>query len=108
MPMNNPVAAITNASTVSVGRVLQTRNPYSTVRLTQMKWNGTVSHEGMSSIAARLTNENSTQATSIHRSRCGHSRASGRIEPVPHPTDRADRVRTELRSEEHTSELQSH
>src|SRR6187200_1080110 len=59
--------------------------PDGPVRLTQMKWNGTVSHEGMRSIAARLASENRTQATSIHRSRFGHSSASGRIEPVSHP-----------------------
>src|SRR5204863_8695017 len=64
-----------------------------------MKWNGTVSHVGMTSIAARLANENATQATSIHRSRCGHSIASGRIEAVPHPADRGDHVRTEFRAE---------
>src|SRR5438093_12123631 len=97
--MNRPVNPITAASTESVGRVRQTRKPYRTVRLTQMKWNGTVSHEGMMSIAARLASENSTHATSIHRSRFGHSSASGRIEPVSHPTDRGDRVRTELRAE---------
>src|SRR5437870_3803202 len=97
--MNTPVNPITAASTVSVGRVRQTRNPYRTVRLTQMKWNGTVSHVGMTSIAARLASEKTTQATSIHRSRCGHSIASGRIEAVPYPTGRRDRVRTELRAE---------
>src|SRR6266566_2092623 len=97
--MNRPVNPITAASTVRVGRVRQTRNPYRTVRLTQMKWNGTVSHVGMTSIAARLASENTTQATSIHRSRCGHSIASGRIEAVPNPTDRGDRVRTDLRAE---------
>src|SRR6476620_4348246 len=64
-----------------------------------MKWKGTVSHEGIRSIAARLASENSTQATSIHRSRFGHSSASGRIEPVSHPADRGDRVGTELRPE---------
>src|SRR5580765_1163397 len=97
--MNTPVVTITTPSTVKVGLVRQTRKPYRTVRLTQMKWNGTVSHEGMRSIAARLATENRTQATSIHRSRFGHSSASGRIEPVSNPTDRGDRVRTELRAE---------
>src|SRR5512132_258295 len=97
--MNAPVVSITTASTVKVGLVRQTRKPYRTVRLTQMKWNGTVSHEEMMSIAARLASENSTQATSIHRSRFGHSSVSGRIEPVSHPTDRGDRVWTELRAE---------
>src|SRR6476646_681750 len=96
--MNTPVVTITTPSTVNVGLVRQTRQPYRTVKLTQMTWNGTVAHEGMRSIAARLASENSPQATPIHRSRFGHSSASGRIEPVSHPTDRGDRVRTELRA----------
>src|SRR6478672_3716124 len=103
--MNTPVVTITTPSTVNVGLVRQTRKPYRTVKLTQMKWNGTVSHEGMRSIAARLASEKSTQATSIHRSRFGHSSASGRIEPISHPTDRGDRVRTELRAEAATVDI---
>src|SRR6476620_2632725 len=97
--MNAPVVSITTASTVKVGLVRQTRKPYRTVRLTQMKWNGTVSHAGRMRRAATSATENSTQATSIHRARFGHSSASGRIEPISHPTDRGDRVRTELRAE---------
>src|ERR1019366_3753348 len=50
-------------STHSVGLVAQTRKPYSSVRLIQMKWNGTVSQRAKITIDARLTREKPTQAS---------------------------------------------
>ena len=44
--------SITHASTISVARIGQTRNPYSNVRLIQTKWNGIVSQLGHAIIAA--------------------------------------------------------
>src|SRR5439155_7684980 len=90
------VAAITTARTASVGRTFHTRKPYRIVRLTQMKWNGTVSQLGSSSIASRLTSEKKTQAMSIRRSRFGHSSRSIRIDAVPNPTHGRDRFGAEL------------
>src|SRR5579859_7315690 len=60
---------MTTASTQAVGRVGQTRNPYSSVRLIQMKWNGTVSQCEKITIAARLATEKPAQATSTQASR---------------------------------------
>ena len=42
-PMAAAVVAMTTPSTASVGRVAQVRNPYTSVKLIQMKWKGTVS-----------------------------------------------------------------
>ena len=42
-PMAAAVVAMTATSTHSVGRGAQVRNPYSSVKLIQMKWKGTVS-----------------------------------------------------------------
>ena len=52
---------------------LHTRKPYRSVRLTQMKWNGTVSHSGTQEHGARFASEKSTHATSNQRTRLGHS-----------------------------------
>ena len=41
--MAAPVVAMTTPSTTSVGRGAQVRNPYTSVKLIQMKWKGTVS-----------------------------------------------------------------
>jgi hypothetical protein len=65
------VVIMTTASTHSVGRVAQTRNPYSRVRLIQMKWNGIVSQFENTRMAARFTTENSAQATSTQATRQG-------------------------------------
>src|SRR5262252_2818924 len=65
------------------------------VRLTQMKWNGTVSQLGMTSIATRFAIEKTTHATKIHRSRFGH-RPRSSIETVPHAAHRRDRLGAEL------------
>src|SRR5215831_12288263 len=69
------VVSMTAASTHMVGLVDQTRNPYSSVRLIQMKWNGTVSHWEKTTIATRLATEKAPHATSTHAN--GH-RSAGR------------------------------
>src|SRR2546423_5882922 len=62
-----------------------------------MKWKGTVSQSGMTSIATRFAIANATQAPSTHVKRCvGHCR-SGAIDAVPLPPDRLDDVDPELR-----------
>src|SRR6516164_4604944 len=81
--MAAPVVIMTTASTQAVGLVAQTRNPYSSVRLIQMKWNGTVSHCEKATIAARLASEKATHATSTQakcpwkRGRCSGQRSPG-------------------------------
>src|SRR5262249_56202466 len=74
-PMAPNVVAMTTASTHTVGLVDQTRNPYSSVRLIQMKWNGTVSQREKTTIATRLAMEKAPHATSTHAN--GH-RSAGR------------------------------
>ena len=49
------------ASTIAVGRGAQTRKPYRSVRLIQMKWNGIVSQLGHAIIAATFAAANATQ-----------------------------------------------
>src|SRR6516165_480978 len=67
------VVTMTTASTHRVGLIDQTRKPYSSVRLIQMKWNGTVSQCEKTVIATRLATEKATHAKSTqangHRSR---------------------------------------
>src|SRR4249920_531054 len=94
--MSAPVIAITSARTAIVGRVRQTRNPYRMVRLTQMKWNGTVSHSGTRSMAARFARVNSPHATSIDRTPLGPSGRSRRIDAIPHSSIGQDRRGAEL------------
>ena len=55
------VVAMTTPSTASVGRGAQVRNPYTSVKLIQMKWKGTVSQPANAKIATRLTAENTAQ-----------------------------------------------
>ena len=57
-PMAAAVVAMTTPSTASVGRGAQVRNPYTSVKLIQMKWKGTVSQPANAKIATRLTAEN--------------------------------------------------
>src|SRR5437870_5000747 len=91
-----PVNAMMPARSQSVGPVLHTRNPYSSVTLTQMKWKGTVSHSASSSIAARFANANRNHAASIRVKRClGHSRSDA-IDAIPLPADGLDEVGAEL------------
>src|ERR1039457_7078898 len=71
------VEATTTASTHSVDLIAQTRKPYSSVRLIQMKWNGTVSQRAKITIDARLTREKPTQATSTQASWEGQERSAG-------------------------------
>src|SRR5581483_2140508 len=93
--ISRPVETMTTASVRNVGRTRQTRKPYSNVRLTQMKWNGTVSHSGSSSMATRFATPNAAHATSTQYRRHGHRARSG-IDPVPDPTFGDDHVRAEL------------
>src|SRR4029453_12617585 len=61
------------------------------VRLTQMKWNGTVSHSGANAIATRLASANPTQARSGQKRRSGQPKRSGygdSISLTPHGRDR--------------------
>src|ERR1039457_5397430 len=69
--------ATTTASTHSVGLVAQTRKPYSSVRLIQMKWNGTVSQRAKITIDARLTREKPIQPASTQASWVGQERSAG-------------------------------
>src|SRR2546422_9878774 len=97
--MSAPVVTMTTASTVRVGPVRQTRKPYRTVRLTQMKWNGTVSQLGIRSIAARFAIENSTQATSSQPSVFAHCRSARAVDAIAHPPLSRDDAGAELRAE---------
>src|SRR5512133_3716986 len=94
--MNVAVVAMTAPSTHIVGRVRHTRNPYSRVRLTQMKWNGTVSHVGMSAMTARLARANATHAMSTQLSPFGHSNRSRRIDAISLSPDGPDELGSEL------------
>src|SRR5437868_15526003 len=59
-----PVAAATIASTIPVATGRQTRNPKTTVRLIQTKWNGIVSQLGHATIAPKFAAANAAQASS--------------------------------------------
>src|SRR5581483_7180499 len=86
-----PVAIATAPSTSPVIGDDQTRKPYSSVRLIQMKWNGIVSHDGESTMTTRQPAENSAQLSSSQ---------SGRGQPVTRMSHRFDRpVRPELLAE---------
>src|SRR5467141_2906816 len=69
------------------------------VRLTQMKWNGTVSHSAKTSIATRFRTVKAPHATSS-QTPPGSSRRSRSSGPdtVPLAADGGDRLRAELRS----------
>src|SRR6266511_3193182 len=82
-----PVAIVTAPSTPTILSVRQTRNPYTSVRLTQMKWNGIVSHRSHVIIAARFATANAPHASSTDLRR----------KPVPGRSHGFDRgVRPEL------------
>src|SRR6476660_7108610 len=70
-PMAAPVVAMTTPSTASVGRGAQVRNPYTGVKLIQMKWKGTVSQPANAKIATRLTAENAAHPASSRAGRNG-------------------------------------
>src|SRR5919197_5429610 len=55
---------MTKASTPSIGPTRHTRKPYRSVRLTQMKWKGIVSHGSHSAIATRFATANAPHASS--------------------------------------------
>ena len=65
------VVAMTTPSTTSVGRGAQVRNPYTSVKLIQMKWKGTVSQPATAKIATRLRAENTAQPVSSTAGRNG-------------------------------------
>src|SRR6266702_7681809 len=94
--MNVAVNSMTAPSGLRVGRTRHTRNPYSSVRLTQMKWKGTVSHSENTSIATRFAALKPAQATSIHWRPPNSRRRSGRDDTVPLTPDRLDSPGTEL------------
>ena len=91
MRMKVPVVAMTAARVHAVDRTFQTLKPYSRVTLTQMKWNGTVSHSPNTSMATRLRQANAPHATSIQYLRNGHSDPS-RIDAIPPPANRLDQL----------------
>src|SRR5438093_1261415 len=97
MPMNRDVANMTAASVASVELIFQTRNPYRIVTLTQMKWKGTVSHDGKRTIATRFATANRPHAMSIQYWRSGQSLPSVDIEAVPLSPNGLDEVGAELR-----------
>src|SRR5579875_3971866 len=68
------------------------------VRLTQMKWKGTVSQSGTIRVATRLQAANTPQPTSSHAApgRSGHLRDSDGIDAVPLPSHRDDGAGTQL------------
>src|SRR5437879_13843538 len=67
------------------------------VRLTQMKWNGTVSQVAKMNIAARLARAKITQATSIQsRPRVGQVHRSGDFNPVTLAPNCPDRLTAEF------------
>src|ERR1035441_7421306 len=99
------VVATTTPSTHSVGLVAQGRKPYSSVRLIQMKWNGTVSQRAKITIDARLTREKPTQAASTQASWEGQERSAGASASDGPSSSRAFLMKGRLagsRSEEHT------
>ena len=70
-PMAAAVVAMTTPSTTSVGRGAQVRNPYTSVKLIQMKWKGMVSQPATAKIATRLRAENTAQTVSSNAGRNG-------------------------------------
>src|SRR5438045_9091475 len=86
-----PVAAATIASTIPVATGRQTRNPKTTVRLIQTKWNGIVSQLGHATIAAKFAAAKTAQAA---------SRGLRRSQPIARIPHRLDcRLRPELLSQ---------
>src|SRR2546428_12006102 len=70
------------------------------VRLTQMKWKGTVSQVAKTSMPRRLAIAKIAQAMSIHGSpRTGHAQRSGRVNPIPLAAYRFDRLAADLGSQ---------
>src|SRR5581483_8794228 len=85
-PMAAPVVTMTTPSTASVGLIAQVLNPYSSVKLIQMKWKGTVSQFSNRKIASRLTAENAAHAASSSAGRKGQrSLMTGRPSPDARP-----------------------
>ena len=96
IPMAAAVVTITAPRVHIVGRTCHTRNPYRRVRLTQMKWNGTVSQSGSRSMATRLRAEKAIHAASTQCRPKRASAASGCIDAVPLSADRDDGIGAEL------------
>ena len=88
-----PVATITTARTTAVVPLRQTRKPYSNVRLTQMKWNGTVSQSGIMVIAMRFATAKPPR--DVDQSRQGQTERS-RHEPIPDAAHGGDHLVAEL------------
>src|ERR1022692_3195853 len=76
-PMAANVVTTTTPSTHRVGLMAQTRKPYSSVRLIQMKWNGTVSQCAKITIDARLIREKTNQAASTQATWEGQELSAG-------------------------------
>src|SRR6266508_6563499 len=93
---NAPVDSTTAVSSPAVTRGPHTRKPYRMVRLTQMKWNGTVSHSGTSAMATRLASAKPTQARSSQKRRSGQPNRSVRGDSIPLTSHGRDRVGAQL------------
>src|ERR1700680_807403 len=67
------------------------------VRLTQIRWNGTVSQRSNTNIATRFAMAKITQAMSTQtKRRDGHVERSARINPIPHSTNGLDQLAAKL------------
>src|SRR5262245_19340175 len=87
----NPVVTHTRLSTSTVDRSDQRRMAYTSVKLTQMKWNGIVSHRPMRKMVTRLMRAKQPQATSIQRLR--------NVEPIANVSHRLDDAISQLGSQ---------
>src|SRR2546423_7512388 len=97
--MSEPVATMTAARVQTVGFTLHTRKPYRTVRLTQMKWKGTVSQVGKVTMPTRLATANAPHARSIQYALNGQRPSSESIDPISLAPNGDQRVGPQLGSE---------
>src|ERR1700730_14651608 len=100
MARGTAVATMITPNTISVDFIRQTRKPYRIVRLTQMKWKGTVSQAAKTQIAPTSSTAKPPQATSIQRKRLDdQGQRSGRINPISLAAHGLDRFPAELGAE---------
>src|ERR1700678_3614890 len=103
--MPTAVTTRTALAAHSVGPRFQVRNPYTRVRLAQMRWNGIVSQPGNMNMKSRLTRAKIHHATSIARGGYGHQKrgslwvASARHELITLTPHRLDQLEAELGAE---------
>src|SRR4249920_4137557 len=97
VPRLIPVTMMIAPSVTEVGRIAQTRHPYSKDRLIQIKWNGTVAHSRNIRIPATLTRTKTHQPISTQYRRHKQPIRSAKVNPVAHAADGGDHVRLQLR-----------